>query len=381
MKSDLALVNYAPERFSVELREIPMATIDDDQVLLEVQSVGVCGSDLHMWTAQQSWKVNYPVVLGHEFCGVICQVGKNVKGWREGDRVVSETAAVIDPDSPLTRQGLYNLDPGRRGFGAMVDGAMRQYVPVPARILHRMPDEMSFDHAALTEPCCVAYSAVVSNVRIRPGDRVVVLGPGPIGILCAAVARLCGAEVGLAGLERDRGRLNVGAKYGCVPLLIEDLKEWALGGDGLGVDGVIDATGVSAALSNALEIVRPAGWISKVGWGPQPLNFSLDLLVQKNITLQGSFSHNWSTWERVIRLISSGQLDVTPIAGGVWPLEQWQDAFEKMHSGEIVKAIMKPRLRDSSTPESMRYAHPAATAPPMHAPRPVIAANGQGERS
>jgi alcohol dehydrogenase/L-iditol 2-dehydrogenase len=295
-----------------------------------------------MWTAQQSWQVSYPVVLGHEFCGIIRQLGKNVRGWREGDRVVSETAAVIDPDSPLTRQGLYNLDPGRRGFGALVDGAMRRYVPVPARILHHLPETLSFDEGALTEPACVAYSAVVSNVRIRPGDRIVVMGPGPIGILCAALARLCGAEVALAGLERDRARLQIGGVYGC-EALTENLREWALEGDGLGADGVVDATGVSAALSTALEIVRPAGWISKVGWGPQPLNYSIDRLVQKNVTLQGSFSHNWATWERVIRLMSTGRLDVTPLTGGAWPLDRWQTAFEKMHSGEIVKAVLKPQ--------------------------------------
>ena len=378
MKTDLAVVNYGPEPYSVELLEVPLATIDDDQVLLEVQSVGVCGSDLHMWTAQQSWEVNYPVVLGHEFCGTICQVGKNVRSWREGDRVVSETAAVVDSDSPLTRQGLYNLDPGRRGFGAKVDGAMRQYVPVPARILHRIPDGMTFDQASLTEPSCVAYSATVTNVRIRPGDRIVVLGPGPIGILCAAIARLSGAQVGLAGLERDRDRLNIGAAYGC-ETLIDNLKEWAFDRDGLGVDGVVDATGVSAALATALEIVRPAGWVSKVGWGPQPLGCSIDLLVQKNITLQGSFSHTWSTWERVIRLIATGQLDVRPITGGVWPLEQWQTAFEKMHSGEIVKAILKPRMRESDKPESARQVHPATKVPAKHAPRHALTTNGRDE--
>jgi L-iditol 2-dehydrogenase len=346
MKTDQAVVNYGPKPHSVELMDVPVATIDDDQVLLEVESVGVCGSDLHMWTAQQSWEVNYPVVLGHEFCGTICQLGKNVRNWREGDRVVSETAAVVDPNSPLTRQGLYNLDPGRLGFGARVDGAMRRYVPVPSRILHRMPDGMTFDQAALTEPSCVAYSAMVTNVRIRPGDRIVVLGPGPIGILCAAIARLSGAEVALAGLERDRRRLHVGTAYGCEPLTTNP-KEWAFGRDGLGADGVVDATGVSPALSTALEIVRPAGWISKVGWGPQPLGFSIDTLVQKNVTLQGSFSHTWSTWERVIHLIASGMLDVRPVTGGTWPLDEWQTAFERMHSGEIVKAVLKPRARES----------------------------------
>jgi alcohol dehydrogenase/L-iditol 2-dehydrogenase len=338
---DLAVVNFAPAKHSVELREIPRATIGEDEVLLEVQAVGVCGSDLHMWTGQQSWPMKYPVVLGHEFCGVIREMGGRVVGWNEGDRVVSETAAVIDVDSPLSRQGLYNLDPNRRGYGATVDGAMRRYVPVPARILHRMPEGMTFDEAALTEPCCVAYNAVVNNARIRPGDRVVALGPGPIGILSAAVARLCGAIVAVVGLENDRARLEVARHYGVEPI-IGDASQWARQGDGLGVEGVVDATGASASLMTALALVRPGGWISKVGWGPQPLNASLDPLVQKNVTLQGSFSHNWPIWERVIQLIASGMLDVRTITGGVWPITEWHEAFEKMHSGEIVKAVLKP---------------------------------------
>jgi len=338
---DLAVVNYSPEKYSVELREIPKATIGDEEVLLEVQAVGVCGSDLHMWTAQQSWPMKYPVVLGHEFCGIIREVGRKVSGWQEGDRVVSETAAVIDPNSPLTREGRYNLDPNRRGYGAIIDGAMRRFVPVPQRILHRMPAGLSFEQAALTEPCCVAYSAVVSNARIRPGDRIIVLGPGPIGVLCAAIARLCGAEVAIVGLESDQPRLEIARQYGCEPIL-GDATEWSQAIDGLGADGVVDATGASAALSNALDLVRPNGWISKVGWGPQPVGFSLDRLVQKNVTLQGSFSHNWPIWERVIHLIASGALDVQKITGGVWPLAKWHEAFETMHSGQIVKAILKP---------------------------------------
>src|SRR5262245_37804018 len=113
MATDLGVVNYGPAKHSVELREIPKATIAPDEVLLRVQAVSGCGSDLHMWESTHGWPMNYPVVLGHEFGGVIEQVGAEVRAWREGDRVVSETAAVIDPDSPLSRQGLYNLDPNR----------------------------------------------------------------------------------------------------------------------------------------------------------------------------------------------------------------------------------------------------------------------------
>jgi alcohol dehydrogenase/L-iditol 2-dehydrogenase len=218
---------------------------------------------------------------------------------------------------------------------------MRRYVPVPARILHRMPAGMEFEQAALTEPCCVAYNAVVNNSRVRPGDRIVVLGPGPIGIMCAAIAKLCGGTVALVGLEADRARLEVARRYGC-EVLIGSATDWVRQGDGLGADGVVDATGVSAALATALELVRPAGWIAKVGWGPQPLGFSLDPLVQKNVTLQGSFSHNWPVWERVIHLIASETLDVRPITGGVWPLAEWREAFENMHSGRIVKAVLTP---------------------------------------
>jgi alcohol dehydrogenase/L-iditol 2-dehydrogenase len=155
------------------------------------------------------------------------------------------------------------------------------------------------------------------------------------------MARLCGAEVAVVGLERDTARLAVTQYYGCTPL-VADAEDWIRATDGYGVDGVIDATGVSAALQMAMHAVRPAGWISKVGWGPQPLDFSLDPLVQKNVRLQGSFSHNWPIWERVIRLLSTGQLDVTPIVGGRWPLESWQAAFETLLEAGIVKAILQP---------------------------------------
>jgi L-iditol 2-dehydrogenase len=338
-----AVVNFAPEKGSVEVRELPTPEIGPSDVLLEVANVGVCGSDLPQWTADHSWPVNYPVVLGHEFGGVIAEVGRDVTAWKKGDRVVSETAAVIDPDSPMTRRGLYNLDPSRKGFGYGVHGAMTRFVRVPSRILHHIPDELPFERACLTEPCCVAYSAVVRNARVEPGDRVVVLGPGTIGILSAAVARLCGAEVAVVGLPADAGRLEVAKQYGC-EAIIGDATEWARARDGLGCDGVIDAAGASATLKIALDLVRPAGWISKVGWGPQPLNFSLDPLVQKNVTLQGSFSHNWPIWERVIALLAAGSLDVRPIIGGVWAIEQWHEAFEKMHAGEVVKSVLAPGL-------------------------------------
>src|SRR5258706_635439 len=221
-----AVVNYSSQKGSVEIREISKPEIGEEDVLLEVVNVGVCGSDLHQWTADNSWKVNYPVVLGHEFAGHIVELGSRVTNWKLGDKVVSETAAVINANSPLSRAGLYNLDPDRKGFGYGVNGAMTRFVKVPTRCLHLVPDHLPFEQACLTEPCCVAYNAVVNNSHIKPGDRVIVIGPGTIGILCAAMAKLCGAEVAVTGLETDRQRLIIAKQYGC-DVITGDATEWA----------------------------------------------------------------------------------------------------------------------------------------------------------
>jgi L-iditol 2-dehydrogenase len=339
-----ALVNYAREPLSVELREVPLPEIGERDVLLRVGAVSVCGSDLHQWRGSHSWHVNYPCILGHEFAGTVAKAGARVACFKEGDRVVSETAAVIDENSPLSRCGLYNLDPARRGFGYGVDGAMTQYVRVPERCLHRIPASLPFEKAALTEPCCVAYNAVCVNGRVRPGDHVLVLGPGPIGLLCALMAKLSGAgQVIVAGLPADRARLHVARQIGADATLDSDVMGYVSQlRDGLGVDVAIDASGASVTLQTALRAVRPAGQIIKVGWGPQPIQFSLDPMVQKNVTISGSFSHNWPVWERVISMIVSGQIQLDPVISRVARLDDWLDCFEKMHSGEHVKAVLTP---------------------------------------
>lgn len=339
-----AVVNYAPESASVEYREVPVPEYGEEDVLLEVRAVGVCGSDVHQWMGTHSWPVNYPCTLGHEFSGVVVKTGDRVRSFAEGDRVTSETAAVVDPSSPLTRAGRYHLDPSRLGFGYGVDGAMAKYVRVPERCLHRLPEGLSFERAALTEPCAVAYNAVCMQTRVRPGDHVLVLGPGPIGLLCGVMARRSGADVVLvSGLASDTRRFEVAERLGLSTVLADEAVEAVRSlGDGLGADVVVDAAGVSASFRAAMEAVRPGGQITKVGWGKRPLDMSLDPLVQKAVTLQGSFSHYWEIWERVLRMLGSGRLDVDPIVDTVAPLSDWKDAFERMHACEYVKAVLKP---------------------------------------
>lgn len=344
----VALVHYAIAKGAVELREVPRpASLEHHEVLLASQAVGVCGSDVHQFHNTQSWRVNVPVILGHEFCGVVVQVGQGVREFKEGDRVTSETAARICGQCLYCRSGEYNLCPQRLGFGYGIDGAMAEFVKVPARCLHHLPDSVSFEKAALTEPCCVAYNATCVRTHIRPGDSVLVIGPGPIGLLCLSLAKLSGAGwLGVAGLKQDRDRLEIARSLGADRTLDgnteETLEVIHSQGDGLGVDVVIDAAGHSATLQMALAAVRPAGQITKVGWGPQPLNFSLDTLVQKAARIQGSFSHNYPIWEKVIALLASGRLDPAPLIARVEPLTHWKSCFEEMASGKAVKAVVKP---------------------------------------
>jgi alcohol dehydrogenase/L-iditol 2-dehydrogenase len=341
-----AVVQYALEPGAVEVREMPVPEPGSGEVLLRVRGVGVCGSDVHQMHNTQSWSVRVPVILGHEFCGTIAALGTGAKGFVEGELVASETAADVDANSPLTRVGQYNLDPARRGFGYDINGAMAEYVAVPARLLHRVPAGLPAEIAAMTEPCCVAYQAIVVNARVRPGDVVVAIGPGPIGLLCATMARLSGAgAVILAGMPRDRGRMATGLQAGATHAAESPDEVSALLGevsDGLGADVVVDAAGVSATLKSALAWVRPGGQITKVGWGAQPLDFSLDPLVRKAVTLSGSFSHTWAVWERVLAMLGTGQLDPRPYLSRVSPLTDWKASFDGMHGGNLIKPVLIP---------------------------------------
>jgi L-iditol 2-dehydrogenase len=341
-----AVVQYALEPLAVELRDVGVPEIGDGDVLLRVGAVSVCGSDVHQAYATHSWPVNVPVVLGHEFSGTVAKVGRAVRGFREGDRVVSETAADVCGECTLCRTGRYNLCPRRKGFGYGIDGAMASYVKVPGRCLHHIPGSLPFDLACLAEPHAVAYNAMCVNSAIRPGDLVVVLGPGPIGLLCARMAALAGADpLIVAGRTTDAARLETARRLGAthvVDVERENLADVVRDCSPLGADLVCDASGASRPLDVALALVRPDGQVTKVGWSPDALAVDMNPLVQKNVRLQGSFSHNFPVWERVIHLIDRRRTLPDAIVGLKAPLEGWRDAFEAMHEGRVIKSVLIP---------------------------------------
>jgi L-iditol 2-dehydrogenase len=343
-----ALVKFAHEDGALEVRELPVPEPVPGTVRVRVHTVGVCGSDIHMWHDSQSKssKGVLPVTLGHESAGIVEAVGEGVEGWAVGDRVVCETAASICGVCALCRSGRYNLCPWREGYGLKRDGAMAEYVIAEPRVLHRIPEGVSFEEAAMTEPFSVAYNAVVERAAVNPGDLVVIQGAGAIGILALQIAQLAGAGTTVVlGTDIDEHRLAKARELGAdhtVNVSSEDPAALiATLHDGLGADLVVDATGVSIALKTSLELVRPGGAIAKVGWGPQPLGFTLDPLVKKAVTLYGCYSHTWQTWESVLRLFSEKKLRPDLVLGGVYPIEEWENAFGAMQRGDNVKSALR----------------------------------------
>jgi alcohol dehydrogenase/L-iditol 2-dehydrogenase len=341
-----ALVQYALEPLAVELREIAVPEIGADDVLLRVGAVSVCGSDVHQAYNTHSWRVNVPVVLGHEFGGTVAQAGRTVKNVREGDRVVSETAAEICGECMLCRTGRYNLCPLRKGFGYGIDGAMASYVKVPARCLHHIPDSLPFELACLAEPHAVAFNAMCVNSTIRPGDLVVVLGPGPIGLLCTRMAALAGADpLIVIGLPSDAARLETAKRLGATHVVgagRDTVEDVVRGLNPLGADLVCDASGASRPLDLALRLARPDVQVTKVGWSPDSIAIDVNPLVQKNVRLQGSFSHNFPIWERVIHLLDRRLTRPEAIVGLTAPLAGWREAFDAMHDGRVIKSVLLP---------------------------------------
>jgi alcohol dehydrogenase/L-iditol 2-dehydrogenase len=340
------VVQFALEPLAVELREVTVPEIGDADVLLRVGAVSVCGSDVHQAYNTHSWPVNVPVILGHEFAGTVARTGRAVTRFREGDRVVSETAAEVCGECMLCRTGLYNLCPTRKGFGYGIDGAMASYVKVPARCLHQIPDTLPFELACLAEPHAVAYNAMCVNSTIRPGDLVVVLGPGPIGLLCARMAALAGADpLIVVGLTADAARLETASRLGATRVVNaqdESVEAVVRGFNSLGADLVCDASGASQPLELALALARPGGQVTKVGWSPDPVALNMNPLVQKNLRLQGSFSHNFPVWERVIHLLDRRLTHPDAIVGLTSPLTGWRAAFDAMHEGRVIKSVLIP---------------------------------------
>lgn len=243
-----ALVKTEPGFGNLEILEKEIPTPSENEVKIKVHYAGICGTDVH--TYEGHYKVNYPVTLGHEFSGEIVEVGSNVNDFKVGDRVTSETTYYICGECEYCKTGDYNLCNHRKGLGTQQNGGFTNYLVARAASVHKLPDNVSYKAASMTEPLACAYHAV-SKIDIYQDDTVVVMGPGPIGLLVAQVVKSKGGKVIITGLDNDKARLKKAEELNLdhvVNIQHTDLKEYVNGlTDGYGADVVLECSGAVPA--------------------------------------------------------------------------------------------------------------------------------------
>jgi 2-desacetyl-2-hydroxyethyl bacteriochlorophyllide A dehydrogenase len=323
----------------VELRDVPEKSPPAGAALVRVGAAGICGSDLMILHDRfPGYKV--PVVMGHEFAGEVAALGDGVRSVSVGDRVACETHAYVCGRCAYCRSGAYNLCQERLGYGYGVDGAFTKHVVVREAIMHRLPDSVGMRDAALLEPLSVVVNALTANARLSPGESVLVIGPGPIGVLSALLAKLAGCAVTVVGTERSRRRLELAASMGADAVLTVD--EAAGPGFESAFDSVVIATGEPDAFEAALKHCRPRGQVVHVGESTKRASFTFSLIERKNIRVQGSFSHTWPAWERAISLLRDGKVDVSRLITHRFPLRSWEEGFARAESREGMKVLFEP---------------------------------------
>jgi L-iditol 2-dehydrogenase len=324
----------------VELLEVKEPEPKDGEYLVRVDSAGICGSDLNI-LHDRFPNYSVPVILGHEFAGTIEEGGSAQTGYPNGERIACETHAYICNECEYCSSGLYNLCQKRKGFGYGVDGAFTRFVRVRKALAHKLPDDISTEEGALLEPLAAAVNALTKNSKIMPGDSVVIFGPGPIGLFCLQVARLLGARVTVVGTKNSRTRFNLAEKLGAETMTNEEL----IGGEGgspLEYDVSVIATGSAPAFEMALKATKPNGRVVHIGESTERASFQFSLVERKNLTINGSFSHNWPIWERAISMVEGGKVKLLPLITHRVSLENWNDGFDAVEGHSGIKALIKP---------------------------------------
>ena len=340
----IALQKVAPI-FGLEYREVaqpknPAA----DEVIVAVGATGVCGTDVHIyeWTAgYEIMKPAMPVTLGHEFAGRIAAIGKDVKGLKEGMQVAVRPSVVCG-QCARCRAGDSDNCTQRKGIGVTRDGALASHVRVPAANCVDVPDDMPIDIAALSEPMTVCAEAV-DNAEIRPGDRVLILGPGNIGQGAALFARAAGAHVVVVGRGDDR-RLASLTRMGFTDLV--DVGEVAMEdalapylADGK-FDAVIEATGAPPVVQQGLDVLKKRGKLVVVGIHPKPVTINLTRVVREHQQIRGSYRAPIPTWRRVVDFLDAHASIAAEMISHRLPLDQAVHGIELSRSRGASKVLV-----------------------------------------
>jgi threonine 3-dehydrogenase len=325
------------------LKNVPEPSIRDDEVLIRVRRAGVCGTDVHIyeWDEWARGRCKPPFVVGHEFAGDVAQVGNLVTDVKAGDRVTAE-GHIVCGRCLLCRTGNSHVCPYTRIIGVDRDGCFAEYIAMPAINVWHLDNSISYDVGGIHDPMGNAFhTALTADI---PGATVLITGCGPIGIFAVGICKAAGASRIIASDVNDR-RLALAKQMGAHDIVHPNEAESAVrrATDGLGVDVVLEMSGVPAAIHQGFSLVRVGGRVQMLGIPAKPLEVNLATeIIFKGLTIYGVVGRRmYDTWHRMTRFLLSGEFDPTPVITHRFPLEQADEAMRVIKSGEAGKVVFE----------------------------------------
>jgi threonine 3-dehydrogenase len=326
------------------LKDVPVPRIRDDEVLIKVRRAGVCGTDVHIWE-WDDWakgRCKPPFTVGHEFAGDVAEVGKLVTDVKVGDRVTAE-GHIVDGRCPLCRTGNAHVCPHTKIIGVDRDGCFAEYIAMPASNVWHLDDDIALEIGGIHDPMGNAFHTALHGTEL-PGRTVLVTGCGPIGLFAVGIAKAAGASRVIAS-DVNETRLalarRMGAHDAVHPGQARDAVMSATGG--LGVDVVLEMSGVPSAIHQGFELVRVGGRVQMLGIPAKPMDINLATeIIFKGITVYGVVGRRmYDTWIQMTQFLRAGQFDPAPVITHRFPLESAEEAIRAIKSGEAGKVVFE----------------------------------------
>lgn len=328
-------------------QEVPDPKIADHEVLVRVRACGICGSDVHGMDGSTGRRVP-PIIMGHEAAGVIAEVGKQVAGWHQGDRVTFDST-ISCGECWYCRRGAINLCDHRRVLGVSCEdyrqaGAFAEYVALPDRILYRLPDAVSFDQASMVEPVSVAVHAV-GLTPVSLGHTAVVVGAGMVGLLVVQALRAAGCGKIIA-VDLEPQKLKLALALGAdaslkadecdVPAEVRDLTH------GRGADVALEVVGLSPTIKTAVASLRKGGSLTLVGNLQPSVDIPLQAVVTRQLTLVGSCASN-GEYPACLELLERRAINTEALVSATPPLSDGAAWFKRLYDREpgFLKVILQ----------------------------------------
>ncbi|QLY80462.1 zinc-binding dehydrogenase [Clostridium intestinale] len=327
------------------LLDIEEPKAEKNLVKIKVEYSGICGSDLHSFKGEYG-NIKTPVVLGHEFSGIVVEVGERVTKVKVGDRVTSETTFETCGECDFCKSKDYNLCSTRKGIGTQANGSFAEYVLSREESVHVLPENVSLLAASLTEPLACCVHAALEKTTINAGEVALVFGPGPIGLLLSQVVKSQGAYVILAGVTKDKERMELAKKLGIdlvVDLLQEDLDAIVMEKtNGYGANKVFDCSGVIHAVNQGLRLTKKKGDFVQVGLFAKVKNeLDQEAIIQRELRYIGSRSQKPSSWITSLELLRDKKVDTETLVTKMVDLENWREGIDAAMQGSEIKVVIK----------------------------------------